>query len=552
MGALRRGLPSAIAGAVACGLVLHLAWHAGGYFPDSHVAAGAVAFATLAVLLAVRPPYYALSTPALVALSALGGLTLWTALSSTWSSAPDTALEDFQRDLLYVGVLGLGLLAAGSGRYSRHLPWAVLAVGTAIVGAGLLSRLAPDLVQGVESSLSDYRLAYPLSYWNAFGALGVLVLVLALGLAADARSRLTLRCLAAACTVPVGTAAYLSFSRGAWLALFLGLAVLVVLSPDRASLAATALACLGALTIAILRLRHYPALTEDPGAGIGQVASGRAFWPLLAALAAGAAGAQALLSLRWAPEHAREGLRRHARRVAAAVGVLALVAFAGVYALRSEAVEGRAAGRLDSISTWVGDRWGEFMAPAMFAGDNQSRLTHARGTRSDLYRVAIDGFEADPLRGDGSGGFEYRYAHERDTSDKVRDAHSLYLETLGELGAPGALLLLGFVGTMAWAGVTARRRQDALTGGQAAAVCAACAVWIGHAGVDWDWQVPALTAPAILLSASAFPVGRRGRRRRDRNAGHGGPALVPSAPAPSSPRVDAGAAAADQTSRSTA
>src|SRR4051794_36579281 len=124
--ALARAAASGLAGLAACGIVLALAWRAGGYFPGATLPAGCAGLAALALLLVVRPPAWTLSGPALLALAALGGLAAWTALSATWSSMPDVALEDFQRDLVYAGLFGLALLAAGSGRYSRHLAWAVL------------------------------------------------------------------------------------------------------------------------------------------------------------------------------------------------------------------------------------------------------------------------------------------------------------------------------------------------------------------------------------------------------------------------------------------
>src|SRR6478752_6465083 len=108
--ALARGVPAGLAGAAACAIVLGLAWQSGGYFPDATLKAGCAAFAVLALLL--------------LALSGLGLLAAWTGLSARWSAMPDVALEDFQRDLVYAGLFGLGLLAAGSGRYSRHVAWA--------------------------------------------------------------------------------------------------------------------------------------------------------------------------------------------------------------------------------------------------------------------------------------------------------------------------------------------------------------------------------------------------------------------------------------------
>lgn len=496
-----------------------MAYDGGGYFPEHHLVPGAIAFGTLALLLVVRPPRFTISTPTLVALASLSGLAGWTALSSYWSPAPDVALEDFHRILVYLAIFGLGLLAAGSGRHSRHLVWGVLAVIVLVVGGGLVSRLRPDWLSEAEaiSRFSGYRLGYPLTYWNSYGAMGAMGVILGAGLAGDPRSPLVLRSLAAAATVAMGTGAYLSFSRGAWLAFFTGLVVLLIMSRHRASLLASLSICGIALAVAIGRLGVYPGLFDAPRAGAGQVAEGRTFFGFLLFVMVMAAGAQAVVSGRWLPQDVREAalkLSRPLRLIATAV--LLLLALT-VYALRAGEVEGGTAERIERAERWADRQWDEFMSPAAAPGpalEGAERLTTARGTRSDLYRVAIDGFEAQPLRGEGSGAFQYRFAYDRDVTERVRDAHSLYLETLSELGLVGIMLLLGFIGATVFAAITARRRRSSLSGAQSAAAAGAFAVWLAHAGVDWDWQVPALTGTAIVLAAALYPEGRTRRRSR--------------------------------------
>jgi hypothetical protein len=49
---------------------------------------------------------------------------------------------------------------------------------------------------------------------------------------------------------------------------------------------------------------------------------------------------------------------------------------------------------------------------------------------------------------------------------------------------------------VAVAALRARRRDPALTAGAIAALAA----WAVHAGVDWDWEMPALTLVAVLLA----------------------------------------------------
>jgi hypothetical protein len=424
---------SAAAAAAALGVVGGLAFDAGGYFPTAYLEGGAIALAALGVLLAVQLPRYALSTHALAGLGTLALLAAWTGLSAAWSPAPDRALADLQRDLLYVGLFGLGLLAAGSGRHAALLGRVVLAVIVVIATAGLLHGDPGD------------RLGYPLTYWNAYGALAAVGVVLAAGLGSDPRAPVPVRALCGAAVVPLAVAVYLSLSRGTWLALMVGVVVLVALGAHRGSLLLTSAVAGSAATLAILAARdgegylgQLAVLTAATGAVIGVIAAGRAS-PLL-----------------------MQALRRVFRPLLIALGALAVaLAFVG-YVVKADAVEGHTDRGLRSAGHFVARQWQDFLRPTTGVESGRARLTSAKGTRSDLYRVAFDGFEAHPLRGDGAGGFSVRWMRDRRVYETVRDAHSLELETLGELGAVGGLLLLAFLVTLGWAAVRSRIRRAAL------------------------------------------------------------------------------------------
>src|SRR5205085_10342620 len=141
---------------------------------------------------------------------------------------------------------------------------------------------------------------------------------------------------------------------------------------------------------------------------------------------------------------------------------LAVAGALAVDAVKTEAVEGRADRGLRLASHFVSRQWQDFLRPTTGVQSGRARLTSAKGTRSDLYRVAFDGFEAHPLRGDGAGGFEVRWMRHRHVYEAVRNAHSFELETLGELGSVGGLLLLGFLVTLGWAAIRSRMRRAAL------------------------------------------------------------------------------------------
>src|SRR6266508_1361348 len=85
----------------------------------------------------------------------------------------------------------------------------------------------------------------------------------------------------------------------------------------------------------------------------------------------------------------------------------------------------------------------------------------------------------------------------------VLDAHSLYLESLAELGPAGLALVL-----LAFGLPLALRRRDALS----AAVLPAYLAYLVHAGLDWDWEMPAVTL--FGLACGVALVAGSGRRIR--------------------------------------
>jgi O-antigen ligase len=509
IGAMRQGWPSLLAGAAACGTLIKLGFDAGGYFPADSIPAAAFCFLVLGVLVAFRQPRFALSTPAIVAFTALGGLALWTGLSSTWSLAPDSGFEDFQRTLLYVALFGLALYAAASGRYSRMLLWGALTVCAVVAGAGLLSRLLPGVVEGSVSQVGTYRLSYPLTYWNALGALAAMGALLALGLAANPRSLPWSRGVAATLAVALVVTMELTLSRASWLALILGVAALLVLGAHRVSLLLSGAVIGAAAALALLRLQSYHALLDDPALGAGQVSEGREFAVQLAILAGGAGVVVAMLAAGRRSVMVNDLVERARRPFTIAVAATVVVAACTIYATKSTTVEGRSARGLDAAQNWVSRQWDEFMTPSSFTATGSGRLTSASGTRSDLYRVAINGFEDNPLFGQGAGSFEVLWYRQRNVDEDVRDAHSLDLEVLSELGIVGALLLVAMIGAFATGIVRTRHKGGAVTRSEAAAAGAACCVWVVHSFVDWDWQMPAVSGVTLLVAAAVLPEGRR-------------------------------------------
>ena len=144
-------------------------------------------------------------------------------------------------------------------------------------------------------------------------------------------------------------------------------------------------------------------------------------------------------------------------------------------------------------------------------GPRAERLRSVESERYDYWVVAGQAFGDAPLNGLGSSGFGPEWLREGPADSlAVRDAHSLYVETAAELGLAGiaclAALLLGAVLAIR----SALARDPLLAAGPAAALVA----FAVHAGLDWDFEMPALTLPALLLLALLVQRGGGASARR--------------------------------------
>jgi hypothetical protein len=430
-----------VAAAALLALPALLAFGRGGYFAVARLRGAVLAWALagVAAVIAERPLPRAL--PGRLVLAGLAALTAWVGLSTLWAPEAGPAFADFERLLLYLGavVAGVALL--------RDIDWVEPAIlGTTMLAAvyGLSERLLPWAVTLHRLPSAGDRLAQPLTYWNAEGALAALGLVLAAGLAAQGRLRW-----AVAAAPLLGLDLYLTLSRGAIGAALAGLAVVAALVPTRAGLRAVmvvgvsaALASVAAL--ALPDLQHVRGSTGEGAIMIGILA---------------VTGAAAAFAVRGA-----DGPLPHVRRLAA--GALAVLLVGTVVAAATGGHEG-----------------------AVNSG-RANRLVSVQSNRYAYWKVAVKVFADHPLAGVGSGGFAVEWLKRRPFAEGVRDAHSLYLETLAELGLVGAICL----------GVLIAGVVLACRGGPPAAVAAVVAFGL-HAGLDWDWEMPAVSLCALLLVA---------------------------------------------------
>jgi O-antigen ligase len=469
---------------------LGLALANGGYFPTSWGwAALVLAFAgALALLRPLELPGRA----GLVFAGGLAALLAWTAASALWAPSLTRAVLEVQRGALYVALVGCLLLLVRRGDAASVVAGALTAIAAAC-GYGLATRLFPERL-GELDPVASYRLAQPLGYWNAVGILAAIGIVLALGVAARA-GRPGRRAAAAAAVPLLACTLYFTFSRGAWLALVAGLAVAIVLDRRRLQLLAGAACAAVPAAGAVAVASRSPALVrEDAVVGAASAQGHRLALVVLAACAA-AAGLTAIA----AQLEPRIALGRAARR-----GLVGAVVAAGVAALAAGLV------RMGGPVAIVERATSSFGAASPdVAVDLNSRLfTLSANGRVEYWSVALDTVAESPLLGVGAGGYERSWLEERPNPSKARDAHSLYLELLAELGPLGLGLALVALAAPLVAALRARAAP------LACALAGAYTAFLVHAAVDWDWEMAvvtaiALTCGALLCVLGPEPSGRR-------------------------------------------
>jgi len=123
--------------------------------------------------------------------------------------------------------------------------------------------------------------------------------------------------------------------------------------------------------------------------------------------------------------------------------------------------------------------------------------------RPYLWRAALHDYGSHPLTGSGAGTYgEYWVEHRTLGGLFAEDAHSLYLETLAELGPVGLLLLLAALGIPMAAALGARESRAIAVG--FGPYCA----YLVHAAADWDWEIPAVTTAALACAVAMLLASR--------------------------------------------
>ncbi|MEP6811950.1 MAG: O-antigen ligase family protein [Actinomycetota bacterium] len=415
----------------------------GGYTPDAWVWSGALAAWACAVAVVVTSNPGALRR-AWPWAAASGALLLWTLLSAIWSVNAAQSVLESRRTLLYAAVVLALLLLARSDTQRLLVPATHVAITALLIYALARYLLGTRRYDEFE----QYLLQQPLGYANAVGILSVLGLLLALGIVAGT-APLAARAAAAASVPVLALTLDFSHSTASDLALGAGLAVFAVLTPATLRLlaAGAVLVPAAAISAGIGSASHFASIVTTP----------RIPGLVVLAVAVACAGLAAA-AITYVPLPVSQPPSRRLRLLL--VAAVLVVALGGAAAVA---------------------------------------LSGTKEPRALYYHVAWhDEFLAHPALGTGAatfGRYWLRFGKPLDFGGAL-DAHSLYLETLAELGPFGLLLLLAML-LAPLRGALARRRAPYVP-----AAVAAYAAFLVHAGLDWDWEIPAVVVAALCCAGA--------------------------------------------------
>lgn len=428
-------------------------------------------------------------------LAAFALLAVYTALSITWSLMPSDSWVEAMRTLAYLaafaGALALGRLAPG--RWTAVL-YGIAAGAVALSLWSLLTKVFPGALAPNDSFA---RLRPPSDYWNSVGLTAALGIPPLLWLAARRSGHAAFNVLAWPGLGIAVTALLLAYSRGALLALAIGLALWFIFVPLRLR----GVVALAGVVLPVLPLFVWASaqdgLTRD-GAELGlRIDAGQALGALILLLivAMTIAGlAVGFLSTVHPP-----GAKTRARAGRTLVVALLAVPVVAIILLATSS---------GGIGGQVSKAWKQATDPEVSAPTNSpSRLTETSSGRARYWNEAFKVHAEAPWLGTGAGAYGTLRLKYRLDERRVEHAHGYVVQTMADLGWVG--LAISLLAAGAWlvtaAGTVGLRRRDRGLHWDAervgVATLAVVVIVFGvHSTFDWTWFVPANALPALICA----------------------------------------------------
>ncbi len=475
----------------AIGLMVLWAEHDGGYDADTwYWGALALLAVLVAAVVGLGSRRARLSRASAVALGAFSAYTAWSYASIAWAQSPGSALQGSNRTLLYLVLFGLLVILPWTPRAAL---WALalFALGVGALALTLLVRLANG--DGLREMVVQGRLVAPTGYFNSSVALFMIAALLGVALATRRELPPVLRGLLIALSCASLQLCVLGQSRGWLFTLPLVVLAALLVVRDRLRFVVTAIIPIAATAAAIHPLLNV--YKSHLHVAFDQVAAHAGAACLELCAAAMVVGTLAA----WGDARVQPPrLSRMARLGISAVLVAVVLVGAGAGALR--------VARGDPAS-FVSRQWNGFTHPQARASAGSHFVAVGSG-RYDFWRVSMEALRTHPIGGIGQDNFADYYITHRRTTEEPSSAHSLEMSLLAETGLIGFALFGTFIVAAGVGAIRSRRTGSALSRAVAGAALLPMSVWLIHGSVDWFWEMPALTAPAIGFAAVAAALSR--------------------------------------------
>jgi hypothetical protein len=372
----------------------------------------------------------------------LFAFTALTALSVAWSVAPDSSWQDAGRMLSYSALFACAAaLARALPRAWPALLGAVALSATAVCGYALLTKVFPAQLDPRELYA---RLQEPYGYWNAVGLTAALGAIGCLWLGA----RRAGHALLSACAYPALSlllvTLMLAYSRGAIVALAVGVALWMAILPLR--LRAARVLIVGALGAApvVAWVFSTHALSHDGATLSARTHAGHQLGILLVTMLLALSIVGIAIGFSSARRPPSQSTRRRAGALLVALLVAALGMTGGGLALSKRGFAGTITHGFRSLTD----------PNAPVPPNTPERLTAIGSVRARYWKEALQVFAAHPALGVGASGYETaRLRYRKETLD-VKHAHGYIVQTLADLGIVGLALTLALLA--AWLACAAR------------------------------------------------------------------------------------------------
>ncbi|HEX5146885.1 MAG TPA: O-antigen ligase family protein [Conexibacter sp.] len=476
----------------AIALLIWWAAHGGGYEPTTWEPSALIVLGLL-VATAAGLGLGALrrSRPLALALGLLAAYVAFSYLSIAWAPSPGDALDGSNRALLYLLLFALFALLPWR-TWTAYAALSAYALGIGVVAVVTLARLGS--ASQIPQLFSGARLTAPIGYVNGSAGLLLVATVLSIGLAARRELPVVLRGLLLALGAAALQLSVLCASRGWLFALPIVVVLAFALVPGRVRLALWALPpTLGTLVALPALVDVFEQADRAPTAAAAMSALVRtsahaANVALLVCTAVLAAGL-ALAALDRRTRVSRD-VARGANRAGAVLAIgLALAAVVAGLVLTD--------GRPDRK---VADYWNRSHGYQVTT-PGSSRFSAVGSNRPDFWRLALDAFAQRPVGGLGQDNWSAYYLRRRHSNEQPRWTHSIELRLLAHTGVIGFLLFAGFLAAALAAALAGRRRAGPAASAVAAIALLPLVVWLVHGSVDWFWEIPALSGPALAFLA---------------------------------------------------